>query len=98
MVRMPVVRIRNEVGQPPAGPTRAAQASAGEVIALTVDDVRLDSDPPQLHIGKAKFYKLRIVPIHSSTADQLRAYLQERNRVKLRRSSKAFFMAISTPD
>ena len=34
---------------------------AGEVIALTVDDVRLDSDPPQLHIRKAKFYKSRIV-------------------------------------
>ena len=41
---------------------------AGEVIALTVDDVRLDSDPPQLHIRKAKFYKSRIVPIDSSTA------------------------------
>jgi integrase len=65
---------------------------AGEVIALTVDDVRLDSDPPQLHIRKAKFYKSRIVPIHSSTADQLRAYLQERNQVKLRRPSKAFFI------
>jgi integrase len=66
---------------------------AGEVIALTVDDVRLDSDLPQLHIRKAKFYKSRIVPIHSSTADQLRAYLQERNRVKLRRPSKAFFIS-----
>ena len=65
---------------------------AGEVIALTVDDVRLGSDPPQLHIRKAKFYKSRIVPIHSSTADQLGAYLQERNRVKLRRPSKAFFI------
>jgi len=65
---------------------------AGEVIALTVDDVRLGSDPPQLYIRKAKFYKSRIVPIHSSTADQLRAYLQERNRVKLRRPSKALFI------
>jgi integrase len=65
---------------------------AGEAIALTVDDVRLGSDPPQLHIRKAKFYKSRIVPIHSSTADQLRAYLEERNRVKLRRTSRAFFV------
>jgi integrase/recombinase XerD len=65
---------------------------AGEVIGLTVDDVRLDSDPPQLHIRKAKFYKSRIVPIHSSTADQLRTYLQERNQIKLRRPSKAFFI------
>jgi integrase len=29
---------------------------AGEVVALTVDNVRLNSDPPQLHIRKAKFY------------------------------------------
>src|SRR5260370_24913823 len=70
----------------------SAGLRAGEVIALTVDDVRVDSDPPQLHIRKTKFYKSRIVPVHSSTADQLRAYLQERNRVKLRRSSKAFFI------
>ena len=65
---------------------------AGEAIALTIDDVRLGAEPPQLHIRKAKFYKSRIVPIHPSTADQLRAYLKERNRVKLRRSSKAFFI------
>jgi integrase/recombinase XerD len=65
---------------------------AGEVIALTVDDVRLGAEPPQLYIRKAKFYKSRIVPIHSSTADQLRAYVQERNQVKLRQPSKAFFI------
>ena len=65
---------------------------AGEAIALTVDDVRLGSDPPQLHIRKAKFYKSRIVPIHSSTADQLRGYLKERNRIKLRQTSRAFFV------
>ena len=65
---------------------------AGEAIALTTDDVRLNSDPPQLHIRKAKFYKSRIVPVHPSTADQLSAYSQERNRVKLRRPSKAFFI------
>ena len=32
------------------------------------------------------------MPIHPSAAVQLRAYLQERNRVKLRRPSKAFFI------
>ena len=52
----------------------------------------LGLDPPQLYIRKAKFYKSRIVPIHYSTADQLRVYLQERNLVKLRRPSKAFFI------
>ena len=66
---------------------------AGEAIALTTDDVHLTSDPPQLHIRKAKFYKSRIVPIHPSTADQLCTYLQERNRIQLRRPSKAFFIS-----
>jgi integrase/recombinase XerD len=66
---------------------------ASEVIDLTVDDVRLDSDPPQLYIRKTKFYKSRVVPIHSSTAERLRAYLKERNRAKLRRPSKAFFLS-----
>jgi integrase len=66
---------------------------AGEVLALEVADVRLDSDPPQLYIRKAKFYKSRIVPIHSSTAEKLRAYLEVRNQSKLHRPSKAFFIS-----
>src|SRR5258708_37974531 len=70
---------------------------AGEVSALTVDDVRVDSDPPQLHLRKAKFYKSRIAPVHSSTADQLRTYLQERNRATLRRPSQAFFITGRRP-
>ena len=70
---------------------------ASEVIALTIDDVRLDSDPPYLHIQKTKFYKSRAVPIHFSTADHLRAYLQQRIQVKLRTASKAFFVAGRRP-
>lgn len=65
---------------------------ASEVMALTVGDVRLDADPPQLYIRNTKFYKSRVVPIHPSTAERLRAYLQERNRAKLRRPSTAFFI------
>ena len=65
---------------------------AGEVMALTVGDVRLDTDPPQLYVRKAKFCKSRVVPIHPSTAEQLRTYLQERNRTKLHRPSTAFFI------
>lgn len=65
---------------------------AGEVMALTVGDVRLDTDPPHLYIRKAKFFKSRVVPIHPSTAEQLRTYLQQRNRAKLHRPSTAFFI------
>ncbi len=65
---------------------------ASEVIALTVGDVRLDAEPPQLYIRKTKFYKSRVVPVHPSTAERLRTYLQKRNRAKLRRPSTAFFI------
>jgi integrase len=66
---------------------------AGEVMALKVADVQLDSNPPYLRIGKAKFYKSRMVPIHPTTAGHLRAYLEQRNRAKLRKPSTAFFIS-----
>ena len=52
----------------------------------------LDAEPPQLYIRKTKFYKSRIVPVHPSTAERLRTYLQKRNRAKLRQPSTAFFV------
>jgi integrase/recombinase XerD len=66
---------------------------AGEVMTLTTDDVFLDSDPPYLHLRKTKFYKSRMVPVHPTTADRLRTYLQARNGAALHRPSKAFFIS-----
>lgn len=65
---------------------------AGEVTALKIADVQLDTNPPYLHIRKAKFYKSRMVPVHPTTAGQLRTYLEQRNRAKLQRPSTAFFI------
>jgi integrase len=65
---------------------------ASEVMALKIADVRLEANPPCLYIHKAKFYKSRIVPVHPTTADELRAYLDQRNRTKLRCPSTAFFI------
>lgn len=66
---------------------------ASEVMALKVADAQLDSNPPCLHICKTKFYKSRLVPVHPTTAAQLRAYLEQRNRAQLRRPSTAFFIS-----
>lgn len=66
---------------------------ASEVMALKVADAQLDSNPPCLHIRKTKFYKSRLVPVHPTTAAQLRAYLEQRNRAQLRRPSTAFFIS-----
>ena len=60
--------------------------------ALKIADVQLDANPPYLHIRKAKFYKSRMVPVHPTTAGQLRAYLEQRNRAKLQRPSTALFI------
>jgi integrase len=65
---------------------------ASEVIDLKIADVQLDANPPYLHIRKAKFYKSRMVPVHPTTTGQLRTYLEQRNRAKLRKPSTAFFI------
>lgn len=65
---------------------------ASEVMALKVADAQLDANPPYLYICKTKFYKSRMVPVHPTTAGQLRTYLEQRNRAKLHRPSKAFFI------
>jgi integrase len=46
----------------------------GEAFRLTLDDVKLDADPPHLLILDTKFGKSRIVVLHQSTADHLRIY------------------------
>jgi len=50
----------------------------GEALRLTDDDVVLDAEPPHLRILETKFHKSRLVPLHPSTTDHLRAYLTQR--------------------
>jgi integrase/recombinase XerD len=66
---------------------------AAEVMALRDDEVDLDSTPGKLYIAKTKFYKSRIVPLHPTTADQLRSYRQVRNQAWPHPSSRAFFLS-----
>lgn len=64
-----------------------------EAIRLQVSEVKLDLDPPQLHILETKFHKSRIVPLHSSTADQLHPYRQQRVRGHYDTLSDAFLVS-----
>jgi integrase/recombinase XerD len=50
----------------------------GEALRLTLADVHLERVPPFLLIRETKFHKSRLVPLHPSTAMQLRAYLGRR--------------------
>lgn len=65
----------------------------GEAIRLTVRDIHFDADPTHLEVLQTKFRKSRLVPLHSSTADQLRLYAQERKRLHYDGLSDAFFVS-----
>jgi integrase len=61
-----------------------------EALRLTIDDVRLETEPPLLLVFHTKFRKSRIVPIHPTTANMLWTYLRQR---KNHCSGKAFFVS-----
>jgi integrase len=49
----------------------------GEALRLQIDQVKLELDPPQLHILETSSQS-RIVPVHPSTAERLRQYHEKR--------------------
>lgn len=65
----------------------------GEAIRLQIDQVKLEFDPPQLHILETKFHKSRIVPLHPSTAERLRHYQDQRAHLHYDALSDAFFVS-----
>jgi integrase len=65
----------------------------GEAIRLTIADVRLESVPSFLHIRETKFHKSRLVPLHPSTADQLRHYVDMRTHLRYDAFSDVLFVS-----
>jgi integrase len=65
----------------------------GEAIRLQLDQVKLELDPPQLHILETKFHKSRIVPLHPSTAERLRHYHEQRAHLHYDALSDAFLVS-----
>ena len=57
----------------------------GEALRLTDADVRLADSQPNLMVRESKFRKSRVVPVHATVADRLRAYRLKRGR------SESFF-------
>ncbi len=64
-----------------------------EAIKLTVTDVFLNIHPARVCVNETKFYKSRIVPIHPSTAKQLRRYKKLRLKMGYAGLSDAFFVS-----
>jgi integrase/recombinase XerD len=65
----------------------------GEAIRLQLEQVKLDLNPPQLHILETKFHKSRIVPLHPSTAERLRHYQAQRARLHCDGLLETFFVS-----
>jgi integrase/recombinase XerD len=65
----------------------------GEAIRLTIRDVQLDHVPPLLHIRETKFRKSRVVPLHPTTAAQLRRYTMLRTACCYAAFSDVFFVS-----
>jgi len=64
-----------------------------EAIKLTVNDIHLNTNPPKIFVMETKFYKSRIVPLHSSTAKKLRLYQNKRLSMGYAGLSDAFFVS-----
>jgi integrase len=65
----------------------------GEAIRLTMADVHLESVPSFLHIRETKFHKSRLVPLHASTAEQLRHYIGMRTHLQYDALSDVLFVS-----
>ena len=65
----------------------------GEALRLQIDQVKMELDPPQLHVLETKFHKSRIVPVHPSTAERLRYYQDQRAHLHYDALSDAFFVS-----
>lgn len=65
----------------------------GEAIRLKNCDVELEPNIPLLQIRESKFGKSRIVPLHPTTAERLRQYVQLRTSLGYSKRSDAFFVS-----
>jgi integrase/recombinase XerD len=65
----------------------------GEALRLRIQDVRLDATPPYLHIIEGKFRKSRLVPLHTTTAEKMSAYIRTRKLLRYDALSDFFFVS-----
>lgn len=64
-----------------------------EAIDLLITDVVLGYKQPRIYIRETKFHKSRVVPLHATTAKQLRYYKKLRDKLHYAGLSDAFFIS-----
>ncbi len=60
---------------------------------MDVEDVLLGVAPPRLRVRDTKFHKSRLIPVHVTTEQALRAYALERSRLGYDGFCEAFFVS-----
>jgi integrase len=65
----------------------------GEAVRLTESDLQLGGELPYLVVRESKFGKSRFVPVHATTADMLRGYLDQRKAMRYDALSNAFLVS-----
>ena len=71
-------------------------ARVSEFVHIRVEDLHLDSDPPQIHLTHAKGQANRYVPILPALAHELRTHLQGRRQGYLFESNRHTRYAVRT--
>lgn len=71
-------------------------ARVSEFVQVRVEDLHLDSDPPQIRLVHAKGGASRYVPLLPSLAQELRTHLQARRRGYLFESNRHTHYAVRT--
>lgn len=71
-------------------------ARVSEFVHIRVEDLRLDSDPPQIHLPHAKGQADRYVPILPALAHELRTHLRDRRRGYLFENNRHTRYAVRT--
>jgi integrase/recombinase XerD len=71
-------------------------ARVSEFVQVRIEDLHLDSDPPQIRLVHAKAGASRYVPILPSLAQELRTHLQTRRRGYLFESNRHTHYAVRT--
>ena len=69
-----------------------------EALRLRCGDVDNEDDPGHLTIRHAKFQRIRLVPLHPTTSEALRAYLRVRAKYGPMDAAASFFLSEKTGD
>jgi integrase/recombinase XerD len=88
----PAGSLRPHLWQALIGLLASTGLRVGEAIRIKVNDLKVEADPPYLQVLETKYRKSRLVPLHPTTATQLRSYAEKRRQLGYGALSDHFFI------